>query len=306
MSLYLRGNVWWVYLSHNGERIRQSAETSDKTKAQEFHDKLKAQLWDRKANGATLNDALKLWLKAKERSEQDKSAVRVLLANYPSRPLSKVNQHDIVDALGDRKPETKNKTLAIVRSAMNMAHDRGLCDKPKIKRLESDSKRLRFLTKDEWQKLYKELPEHIKPIALFAILSGLRASNVLGLRWHYVSLENKLVWVDSVDAKGGKAISVPLSDEAVKLLESLPKFDHGFVFTYKEKPIGSIKTAWNKAVKRAGLEDVTFHTLRHTWASWHAMRGTPLIVLKELGGWSEMEMVMRYAHLSPSHLRQWV
>ena len=59
---------------------------------------------------------------------------------------------------------------------------------------------------------------------------------------------------------------------------------------------------WARALKRAGLEDVRWHDLRHTWASWHVQRGTPLHALQELGGWESVEMVRRYAHLAPTHL----
>ena len=55
----------------------------------------------------------------------------------------------------------------------------------------------------------------------------------------------------------------------------------------------------------ANLAPMTFHDLRHTWASWHAQANTPPDVLRELGGWSNMRSVQRYAHLSPGHLADW-
>jgi integrase len=55
--------------------------------------------------------------------------------------------------------------------------------------------------------------------------------------------------------------------------------------------------------KRSGIENFRWHDLRHTWASWHVQLGTPLYVLKELGGWETLEMVNRYAHLAPEHLK---
>jgi site-specific recombinase XerD len=50
------------------------------------------------------------------------------------------------------------------------------------------------------------------------------------------------------------------------------------------------------------LKPFRWHDLRHTWASWLVQAGTPLYVLKELGGWQTLEIVKRYAHLAPEHL----
>lgn len=75
------------------------------------------------------------------------------------------------------------------------------------------------------------------------------------------------------------------------------------MFTFRGKPVTRANNhAWRKAVKRAGLTDLRWHDLRHTWASWHVQAGTPLAVLKELGGWASLTMVLRYAHLATEHL----
>ena len=78
------------------------------------------------------------------------------------------------------------------------------------------------------------------------------------------------------------------------------------VFTYRGKPVAATTTkAWYSAVKRAGVEPLRFHDLRHTFASWHVQQGTPLSVLQELGGWQSSAMVSRYAHLGAEHLAPW-
>jgi hypothetical protein len=108
-----------------------------------------------------------------------------------------------------------------------------------------------------------------------------------------------------------KAITVPLSDTAVEilrwqLLKSRKPGHVETVFVYRGAAVGQTKTAaWRKALKRVGIRDFRWHDLRHTWANWHVQRGTPLQVLKELGGWETLEMVQRYAHLSADHLAQW-
>jgi hypothetical protein len=62
---------------------------------------------------------------------------------------------------------------------------------------------------------------------------------------------------------------------------------------------------WHRECKAVGLEGVTFHTLRHAWASWQVQARTPLRILQELGGWATLEMPLRYAHLEPGHLAEY-
>jgi integrase len=70
------------------------------------------------------------------------------------------------------------------------------------------------------------------------------------------------------------------------------------------KPVKDCRTAFENAVKRAGITDFTFHDLRHTFASHHAMNGTDLLTLKELLGHKTLQMTMRYAHLSQQHKKK--
>lgn len=131
--------------------------------------------------------------------------------------------------------------------------------------------------------------------------------------------ENKarrVAWVWPDDAKAGKPIAVPLNADALAVLaqqRALPdtwdkkgekRKDPNHVFTYRGQPVFHTTTkAWNEALQRAGIEQgFTFHDLRHTWASWHVMAGTPLEVLRQLGGWAGMDMVLRYAHLAPGYV----
>lgn len=118
------------------------------------------------------------------------------------------------------------------------------------------------------------------------------------------------VWVESEGTKAGQAIAVPLSIDAINLLQTLPESHEGAVFLYRSAPIGSVKTAFMAGCIRAdvgryeagGYQGFTWHGLRHTWATWHVQNGTPLDVLQKLGGWSDLRMVMLYAHHTPSYL----
>ena len=327
MSLYQVGKTWYVYITHNGERIRRSAGTADKKAAQQFHDELKASLWKQTArpSGHTWQDACVAWLTAAPRSESDRYTLRAL--SYDDRPFTECTVDSFECAIGDKSPATFNRIATIINAILRVAEEKGWVDKViRIPKRKERAVGYRFLTLEEWQRLYAELPEHLKAPARFSLATGLRQRNVFYLRWNKVDLQRRIVWVEPEDAKGRKPIGLPLSDEAVDVLRGQIGKDEEWVFPYKGRgraagrPIGKIKTAWQKALQRAGLGhevvtvgpdgkkhrkwigDFRWHDFRHTFASWHVMSGTPLEVLQKLGGWSDMRMLMKYAHLAPEYI----
>jgi len=151
--------------------------------------------------------------------------------------------------------------------------------------------------------LLSELPAHQRDLALFALATGLRQANVIKLAWDQVDLQRKTVWIPGDKAKGKEDIHVSLSQLSVDLLQSQLGKHKQHVFTYAGKPIGQVNTrAWQRALKRSGIENFRWHDLRHTWASWLVQNGTPLYDLQEMGGWKSSEMVRRYAHLAPAQM----
>ncbi len=174
---------------------------------------------------------------------------------------------------------------------------------PKVRMLKEPTRRIRFLTREEAQRLLTELPEHLADMAAFSLATGLRASNVTGLQWSQVDVVRRLAWIHPDQAKARKAIPVPLNAEAVALIGKQVGKHPTHVFSYRGRPIIQVSTkGWYAALARAGIDDFRWHDLRHTWASWHVQNGTPLFALQELGGWESAEMVRRYAHLAADHL----
>lgn len=204
-------------------------------------------------------------------------------------------------------PATINRALAAARSILNSAlKDWDWIDQvPVIRMLSEPRQRIRWLTKAEVDRLHQELPIHLQVLMRFTLATGLRESNVCGLRWEQIDLDRKQAWIHADQAKGGKAIAIPLNSEAMTILLDCQDQHPTHVFTFEGQPVTRANNhAWRKALKRAKIENFRWHDLRHTWASWHVMAGTPLEVLKELGGWSSLEMVLRYAHLNSDHLAQ--
>jgi integrase len=207
---------------------------------------------------------------------------------------------------------TVNRVLALVRSVLMRAEKQWKwLDRAPTFELLPETERIRWLTHEAAALLLEQLPPHLKTMAEFTLETGLRAANVRGLRWSNIDMQRHTAWVNADEAKAGRAIGVPLSNRAVEIVRSQLGRHLEYVFAYskgREHPPMPItgqlcNTGWRKALQRLCYTDLRWHDLRHTWASWHMQKGTPLHFLKELGGWSDIKMVLRYAHLNTDHLR---
>ncbi|MBA2654362.1 MAG: site-specific integrase [Gammaproteobacteria bacterium] len=319
MSLYKRDNVWWINICHEGKRIRKSTGTSNKTAAQRLHDHIKADAWRKdflqeKADHIWL-DAVIRWLNEsqhKKSLDDDKAHLRWLdpfLRNKKMREITRgiLDKITSVKLSEGVKPSTVNRMLEVVRAILRKAErewewiDRA----PIIRMLKEDNRRIRWITKEEAQKLIQNLPSHLADMAAFALSTGLRMSNITGLQWGDIDLVKRHAWIHPDQAKAKKAIPVPLNSDAVAIIRRQLGKHSQYIFVYKGNPISECNTkAWKKGLKRAGIESFRWHDLRHTWASWHVQHGTSLQELQQLGGWASFEMVLRYAHLSSDHLKE--
>jgi len=171
--------------------------------------------------------------------------------------------------------------------------------------LKEPKRRVRFLTEEEADRLMGELHErraHLLSLVQFALATGCRKQEVLQMEWGRVDFERSVAWLNPGSTKNEDGRGIPLNRDAILALRSVQGQHARWCFTYKGKPMKDVGSAWKRALQRAGIEEFRFHDLRHTWASWHVMRGTSLQELMELGGWKSYEMVLRYAHLAPEHL----
>jgi integrase len=318
MSLRRRGGIWWIDVAApNGERIRRTTGAANKALAQEFHDRIKVELWRIDKLGAkptrTWNDAVVRWLKEnrhKATAQEDVSKLRWLDRFLRGKNLTAIDRNVIDLVTREKLAEgwknaTVNRTLELLRAVLRKCVNEWewLDRAPYVRMLKEPTRRIRFLTREEAQKLLAELPEHLGNMAAFSLATGLRAANVTGLEWSQVDEERKLAWVHPDQAKARKAIAVPLNGEALAIVLKRKGEHPTHVFSYRGRPITQVSTkAWYGALQRAGIEKFRWHDLRHTWASWHVQGGTPLFALQELGGWESAEMVRRYAHLAADHL----
>ncbi len=318
MALYKRDGIWWVDIRHQGKRIRKSTGTEIKEDAQRLYDQWKHELWSQ-ANVKSLPN--KTWMDAVVRWIDESTHKRSLVTDkihlawldqfLRTQKLSEIDR-DLIEFIAKKKEQsnvsltTVNRILELIRAILNRAHKEwGWLDKtPPIRMRKIENKRIRWLTKQEANQLLKELPPHLHEMASFTLATGLRESNVTQLKWEQIDLTKKHALIHADESKSKRPIPVPLNKQAISILKMQLGKNQIYVFTYQGKPVTRCNNhAWQKALKRAGINDFRWHDLRHTWASWHVQNGTPLHELQQLGGWSNYEMVLRYAHLSSEHLR---
>jgi len=171
---------------------------------------------------------------------------------------------------------------------------------PRIRLEKEPQGRLRWLTQEEITRVLeacaKSKNKELGAAVVIALNTGLRRGELIGLTWERVDLSRSVLQLELT--KSGCRREVPMNDASYRALVSLGPKANGRVFKTRY-----IQTAYNNAVAAAKLDDVNFHTLRHTFASWSVMRGVTLKELQELLGHASLAMTMRYAHLAPEHLR---
>ena len=310
---------WWYKLPPiygEAKPLCGSTRTADKRKARELVDKLKAQRWDLdKLNikpAYTWEEAADRWLREtshKRTHKNDISKIRALHPYLGGKALCDINRNVIDHIKYDRLKSANqggvNRYLALIRSILRKARDEWeMVDSiPKVALFKEAPGRTRALTRQEFERLYNELPEHLAEMALFSVATGLRQGNVKNLQWRAIDWNNAHLAVDAQEHKNGRGHGVPLNTAAMAVLHRQRGKHPKFVFTYQGEPIANVSTrAWREALKRAGIDDFRWHDLRHTWATWQRELGTPTHELQILGGWISSQMVNRYAHVGRSSL----
>jgi integrase len=158
---------------------------------------------------------------------------------------------------------------------------------------------------------YELLPEithycdHITPMVLLSLNTGMRQGELFSLAWENIDLERKTITVLASHSKGNTTRMIPLNAEALAVLTTIkPDLAKGLVF---KSPVtggrfNNVKKAWAEVTKAAEVPDLRWHDMRHDFASQLVMRGAPLFTVQKLMGHANSRMTQRYAKLAPSTL----
>lgn len=323
MSLYKRGKskIWYVkFTKPDGSPYRASTGTENKQLAMEYHDKLKAEMWEEARLGVKPNvlfsEAVTMFLEDKGTKRKGSTLDGyVQLLDWWREQFKGLNVRDITQDLIVRTIKKKereasgstcNRYLAALRAVLRLAHFKfqlteGL---PKFFMYDEPKERVRFLKPDEVRRLLDALPPHMSDMAAFSLATGLRQANVLSLKWHEVDLVNRVAVIDGLKMKNGQTFGLPLPQVAIDIITRQIGKHHEAVFTFRGKPVKSVSNeTWKACLKKAGIEDFRWHDMRHTWASTLVQNGVPDSALQVLGAWETPSMVKKYAHHATESVR---
>lgn len=251
-----------------------------------------------------------------------------LLPAFGRVVMSQITRYMVVEFLQSKvvagyKPGYCNRFLVLLGYCFNLAEKWGVPDVKQnpvkgVALLKNTRRSERFLQSSELSALVNAIRESpnslLQYFVPFALLTGARKREILDARWEDINLVER-VWRIPM-TKSGKPLTVPLTAEAVDLLETLRQLlpnilqkeyvnNNEWVFPNPKtgKPFQSIFNAWHTARKKAGLADLRIHDLRHSFASALVNHGVPIYDVQKLLGHQSVKTTERYSHLSPDRLR---
>ncbi len=256
----------------------------------------------------------------KSRLRDDKSRYKNWLeSRFANKTLQAIAPLDIERVKKDMRDKKKSEAtvrqvLCLVRQAYNKALQWGLWNGQNpcngVTFPTPNNQRQRFLTHQEADLLFAALTKRspqVSRIAKLSLYSGMRLGEIFSLSWSNVDLEHGILTV--LDTKNGESRPIFITDQIKAVLDELTRGgpDEPLFKTRFGQPVAWLSKAFHDMVDDLGLnkgiedrrEKVTFHTLRHTFASWSVMAGVPLFVVGKALGHKTTVMTQRYSHLSP-------
>lgn len=251
-----------------------------------------------------------------------------LLPAFGTVPMSQITRYMVVEFLQSKvvagyKPGYCNRFLILLGYCFNLAEKWGVPDVKQnpvkgVALLKNPRHSERFLQSSELNRLVIAISQSsnllLKYFVPFALLTGARKREILDARWGDINLDERIWRIPMT--KSGKPLTVPLTSEAVDLLNTLrqqlpnilrEEYLNGNQLVFPNpktgKPFRSIFNSWHTARKKAGLLDLRIHDLRHSFASALVNHGIPIYDVQKLLGHQSVKTTERYSHLSSDRLR---
>jgi integrase len=332
MGLYKRegSQFYWMTFRVNSRKVYESTKTTNKKLAERIFAKritevTEGRFFSNVARERKFEELREKYMKEHSRvhkapksSVRDEGSFKHLSRFFTGFTLAEIRPEAISKYKSMRrtegaKPATIARELEVLRHALNLAIrewewiERNPFEKVKIEK--PNNKIERWLTLEEEQVLLEASLPWLREIIVFALHSGMRQNEILTLKWPQIDLKRRTATL--LVTKNKERRTVPLNKTILELLKNKSKVRHisGYIFVSQAGTkinARNLLRAYYSARKKANVEDVRFHDLRHTFATRLVQAGVDLYVVKELLGHKSITMTMRYAHHYPESLRHGV
>lgn len=323
MGVYKKGTNWYIDFYVKGRRKRKKIGPSKKLAEQTLRD---VQVKLAKAEYLGIYDEKKLLFKdyteeyadyskankaASTYERRDKVSLKHLKSAFGDCYLYELTSRTVEDYKAERlkhvSPSSVNRELACLKHMYNKAIEWKYVQSNPVKTvkfLKEPPGRIRYLREEEVNRLIKACTEHLKPIVITALNTGMRRTEILSLKWSDIDLDQRKIVLRKT--KNNEVRVIPTNKTLFRELTQLYSSRKGdYVFTSsKGKPFIEIKNGFIAAIKKANISDFRFHDLRHTFGSHLVMQGVNIRTVQQLLGHKDIKMTMRYSHLSPEYVHE--
>ena len=330
MGVYQKGSDWYIDYRFSGRRKREKIGPSKKIAVLTLG-KRKVQIAEGKFLDIKKNERIKfedfaktfieLHSKLNKRprvAKRDEQLVKRLTEHFSGKYLYEITPRQIEEYKKIRKEAkrkggkeiaaaTVNRELACLKCIFNKAITWGKAEKNpvrEVKLFKENNRRTRYLEKEEIKKLLENSADHLRPILIVALFTGMRKSEILNLQWKNINIKHGVIYL--LDTKNGERRKVLINDTVEKALIAVSKNPNSpYVFCHENgKPYLNVRKSFDVALEKCGIINFRFHDLRHTFASQLVMMGIDIKTVQELMGHKSIEMTLRYSHLSPDHKKK--
>lgn len=330
---------WWVDFRWAGERLRKRSPLNTKGGAEAYEAQLRQRLAQRGAiHDDTLNtvpaatdraptfaEFIPRWMRdyvavnnkpSEQRAKQNALRNHLLPAFEPLAlaEITSLRVEQFKASLLEKglSPKSINNYLSILRKCLDTAVEWDLLPSlPRIRWLKSAVPAVTHLSSGEVNELTAAAQGTVRTMIVVAAQTGLRFCELIALRWEDLDLQGRRICVQRAEVRGhvgttknNRLRHVPMTNRVFEVLKSLDR-TAPLVFHREGRSIRYVRALeqLKQACLRIGMRAISWHVLRHTFASELARRGVPLQSIKELLGHSSLTMTLRYAHLSPDTLQ---
>jgi integrase len=326
------GKVYWIEYYIHGKRRRERIGPNKAAAEQRLREVLKLRTEERyidkdPAARLTLGDLCRWYLdlpevKAKDSYRRDKDLTGhlkrllgestkvkdITLGKCESYQKIRLSEPSPRHPGGNIRPCTINKELACLKTMINRAIRHGKLNHnhlERLKRLVENNIRMKILTEDEFNCLLNSCDTHIRPVVIMAYRMGMRYSEILFLTWTEIDLKRGFIRLSAERTKTDSPRIIPIHPEVKTMLESLPRGLHtARVFLRNGKPFDWMKHSFRSACRRAGIENFTFHDLRHCALNNLRKAGNDFFQVMALSGHKTMACFKRYNLVTEEELSQ--